>query len=54
MDTFSQSGTVESVKITDRETGRARGFGFVEMASVEEARCNQPFQRSDCEGRTLP
>jgi RNA recognition motif-containing protein len=30
---FSAYGTVESVKlITDRETGRMRGFGFVEMA----------------------
>lgn len=31
---FSEYGTVESVNlITDRETGRPRGFGFVEMAS---------------------
>ena len=31
---FEQHGIVESVKlITDRETGRARGFGFVEMES---------------------
>src|SRR4051794_3705598 len=35
---FSQSGTVESVKIMrDMATGRARGFGFVEMATDEEA-----------------
>lgn len=33
-DLFSVYGTVESVKlITDRETGRSRGFGFVEMVS---------------------
>ena len=33
-DLFSAYGAVESVKlITDRETGRQRGFGFVEMAS---------------------
>ncbi|MBP9673820.1 MAG: RNA-binding protein [Bacteriovoracaceae bacterium] len=35
---FSQAGNVESAKvITDRETGRSKGFGFVEMASDEEA-----------------
>jgi cold-inducible RNA-binding protein len=35
---FSASGTVESANIIeDRETGRSRGFGFVEMASKEEA-----------------
>lgn len=34
---FSQYGTVASVKvITDRDTGRSKGFGFVEMASDEE------------------
>ncbi len=35
---FSQHGEVISAKvITDRETGRHRGFGFVEMAQDEEA-----------------
>lgn len=35
---FEEAGTVESAKvITDRETGRSRGFGFVEMATEEEA-----------------
>ena len=35
---FSQHGTVESVALpTDRETGRPRGFGFVEMGSSEDA-----------------
>ena len=35
---FSQVGTCESVSVvTDRETGRSRGFGFVEMNSAEEA-----------------
>jgi len=37
-DLFSQSGEVVSVKlIKDAATGRLRGFGFVEMASKEEA-----------------
>lgn len=35
---FAQHGTVESAKVvTDRDTGRSRGFGFVDMASVAEA-----------------
>jgi cold-inducible RNA-binding protein len=35
---FAQSGTVESVRVMrDMATGRARGFGFVEMATDEEA-----------------
>src|SRR6185369_354145 len=35
---FSEAGTVQSANIIeDRETGRSRGFGFVEMASKEEA-----------------
>jgi RNA recognition motif-containing protein len=34
---FAQTGTVESVSlIEDRETGRSRGFGFVEMSTKEE------------------
>ncbi len=36
---FSQAGNVASVALpTDRETGRPRGFGFVEMSTEEEAR----------------
>ncbi len=36
---FSQYGEVASVKIvTDRETGRPRGFGFVEMTNDEQAK----------------
>ena len=35
---FAQAGAVESAAVvTDRETGRSRGFGFVEMATAEEA-----------------
>ena len=34
---FSQAGTVESASIVeDRDTGRSRGFGFVEMSTKEE------------------
>ena len=37
-DTFSKCGTVESVNvITDRDTGRSKGFAFVEMSSDSEA-----------------
>lgn len=37
-DTFSKAGTVESAAIIiDRMTGRSRGFGFVEMATQEDA-----------------
>ena len=36
---FEQVGTVESVSIiTDRDTGRSKGYGFVEMSTEEEAR----------------
>ena len=36
-DLFAQHGTVESCRIiTDRDTGRSRGFGFVEMSSKSE------------------
>jgi len=36
---FSKAGTCETASvIRDRETGRSRGFGFVEMASAEDAR----------------
>jgi len=38
-DLFSSIGEVESVKIiTDQETGRSKGFGFVEMSSEEDAK----------------
>jgi RNA recognition motif-containing protein len=37
-DLFAEAGTVESVNVVrDRETGRARGFAFVEMATDQEA-----------------
>jgi RNA recognition motif-containing protein len=52
---FSQAGTVESASvIEDRETGRSRGFGFVEMSSKEEgAAAIQQFNGQELGGRAL-
>ncbi len=52
---FAQSGTVESASvIEDRETGRSRGFAFVEMATPEEAAAAiQQFNGKDFGGRAL-
>jgi RNA recognition motif-containing protein len=52
-DLFSAYGTVESVKlITDRETGRLRGFGFVEMAEGADEAINA-LNQSTFGGRAL-
>jgi len=52
---FAQAGTVESVSlIEDRETGRSRGFGFVEMSTKEEgAAAVSQFNGKELGGRTL-
>ena len=52
---FSQVGGVVSARvITDRETGRSRGFGFVEMGSSEEAQeAIQRFNGYAMGGRNL-
>ncbi len=52
---FSEHGTVESARvITDRMTGRSRGFGFVEMSSQEEAQqAIDKLNGTDLEGRSL-
>jgi RNA recognition motif-containing protein len=51
---FSQHGTVESVSLpTDRETGRPRGFGFVEMSQADAARAIQSLNGHEMGGRTL-
>lgn len=54
-DSFAQCGTVESAKIiTDRDTGRSKGFGFVEMSTDEEAQnAISKFNGAEYEGRTL-
>jgi cold-inducible RNA-binding protein len=52
---FSQAGTVESATVVeDRETGRSRGFGFVEMSSKEEGQAAiQQFNGKEVGGRAL-
>ena len=52
---FAQAGTVESAKvIEDRDTGRSRGFGFVEMSSADEATAAiEQFNGQDLDGRNL-
>ncbi len=51
---FAQHGTVESAKlITDRDTGRPRGFGFVEMSDSNASKAIQSLNGKDFEGRTL-
>ncbi len=52
---FSQAGTVESASVVeDRDTGRSRGFGFVEMSSKEEGNAAiQQFNGQDLGGRAL-
>ncbi len=52
-DTFSAYGTVSRAQvISDRETGRSRGFGFVEMESGAEAAI-EALNGKDFQGRTL-
>jgi len=52
---FSQFGQISRAAIiTDRETGRSRGFGFIEMANDEEARkAIEALNEKDFEGRQL-
>ena len=52
---FAQAGTVESASvIEDRETGRSRGFGFVEMSSKEEGEAAiAQFNGKEINGRAL-
>ena len=52
---FAQVGSVESAAVvTDRDTGRSRGFGFVEMASPEEADAAvKKYNGQEVDGRML-
>ncbi len=51
---FSQFGPVESVNlIQDRETGRFRGFGFVEMSAEHADEAMSKLDGSDYGGRTI-
>ena len=51
---FSAHGTVEKVSlITDRDTGRPRGFGFVEMSNADASRAMQALNGKDFDGRAL-
>jgi RNA recognition motif-containing protein len=54
-DTFAQCGTVESAKvIIDRDTGRSKGFGFVEMSTEAEAQDGiNKFNGADYDGRPM-
>jgi RNA recognition motif-containing protein len=52
---FSKVGTVETVNIiTDKSSGRSKGFGFVEMASDDDAnKAIEMYNGKDFEGRTI-
>lgn len=52
---FAKAGAVESAAVVmDRETGRSRGFGFVEMATAEEAEeAVKKLNGQELDGRTL-
>jgi len=52
---FEQFGAVSSAKvITDRETGRSRGFGFVEMGSTDEGNAAmKALNGKDIDGRAM-
>ncbi len=54
-DLFSQIGTVDSVRlITDRDSGRSKGFGFVEMSTDEEAeKAIAELNGKELDGRAL-
>ena len=52
---FAEAGTVDSARvITERDTGRSKGFGFVEMASDDEAKkAVETLNGKEIEGRAI-
>jgi RNA recognition motif-containing protein len=51
---FEQVGQVESVNvITDRDTGRSKGFAFVEMSTEDAEKAIGQFNGTEIDGRTL-
>ena len=54
-DAFAKAGTVDSATIiTDKMSGRSKGFGFVEMSSDEEAtKAMEMWNGKELDGRTL-
>ncbi len=51
---FEQHGNVSSVKLmTDRETGRARGFGFVEMEESDARQAIAALNGKEMDGRSI-
>ena len=51
---FAVHGTVEKISlISDRDTGRPRGFGFVEMSNSDASRAMQALNGQDFDGRSL-
>jgi RNA recognition motif-containing protein len=54
-DAFAECGTVHSARIImDRDSGRSKGFGFVEMSNEQEAKASiERFNGCDWEGRAM-
>ena len=51
---FEPHGAIESLAlINDRDTGRPRGFGFIEMSSADASKAMQALNGKDFEGRAL-
>ena len=51
---FEPHGAIESLAlINDRDTGRPRGFGFIEMSSADASKAMQALNGKDFEGRSL-